>query len=302
MSIDSLRSTADAETAGRPRNMAHTGGFGSRAIWLVAPAIVFIAVFFLLPLCAMFARSLTDPSPANYARFVESYIYPFSLFTTLWMSAVVTVACLLLSYPYAYAMYQASGGMKALLTVIVLLPFWSSLLVRTYAWTVLLRDTGIINWLLLRAGLVEGPIQLMGNKLGVIIGMTHVLMPFMVLPIFASMQRMETDLQLAASGLGAKPAAVFRRIFFPLTLPGVLAGSLLVFVLSVGFYITPAILGGRTAFFSLLIVTHVNRLLEFGFGSTLGIILLAVVLLIVAIGARFVRLPDLFRSPQAGNN
>lgn len=266
----------------------------NRVVWLIAPAILFISLFFLLPIAGMVARSLTDPSPANYVRFADSVAYPLSLFTTIWMSAAVTVVCLTLAYPYALAMHRAGTTMRLVLSVVVLLPFWSSLLVRTYAWTVLLRDTGVINWLLLQTSIVSEPVTLMGNKLAVIIGMTHVLLPFMVLPIFASMLRYDEDMSLAATGLGARPFTVFRRVFFPLTLPGVLAGCLLVFVLSVGFYITPAILGGRTAFFSLLIVTHVTRLLEFGFGSTLGVILLAVVLLIVAVGARFVPLQDLF--------
>jgi len=148
-------------------------------------------------------------------------------------------------------------------------------------------------------GIIDEPVRLMGNAIGTVIGMTHVLLPFMVLPIVASMRRFDGDLTLAASGLGAPPLIAFWRIFFPMSLPGVLAGCLLVFVLAVGFYITPAILGGRTAFFSMLIVMQVNRLLEFGFGSALGIILLAVVLLIVALGGRLVRLDDILgRSPR----
>jgi ABC-type spermidine/putrescine transport system permease subunit I len=116
----------------------------------------------------------------------------------------------------------------------------------------------------------------------------------MVLPLVASMRRIDRDLVLAAEGLGARPAAAFRRVFLPLSLPGMLAGCIMVFVLAVGFYITPAILGGRTAFFSMLVVMQVNQLLDFGFGSTLGVVLLAVVLAIVAVGSRIVRLDQLF--------
>ena len=264
------------------------------AQWLVVPALLVLGVFFLYPLGVMVFRSLADPSPANYARFFESAVYLRSLLTTIWMSAAVTASCLILGYPFAYALHRAQGLVRTVLWIAVLMPFWSSLLVRTYAWTVLLRDTGIINYVLLTLGIIDEPITLIGNKLAVLIGMSHVLLPFMVLPIMTSMIRIDPDLVAAAAGLGARPTKAFWRIFFPLSLPGVLAGCLLVFILSVGFYITPAILGGRTAFFSLLIVAQVNKLLDFGFGSTLALILLFVVLALVAVGSRFVPVRDLF--------
>jgi putative spermidine/putrescine transport system permease protein len=267
---------------------------GWRRDWLVLPGVALVVLFFALPLALMVLRSLTDPSPVNYVRFFQEPVYSRVLLTTLWMGALVTLNCFVLGYPYAYLMHRVSGPWQWLLAAIVLLPFWSSLLVRTYAWTILLRDTGLINWALMGAGIVDSPVRLMGNAIGTIIGMTHVLLPFMVLPIIASMRRFDRDLSLAAAGLGARPLVVFWRVFFPMSLPGVLAGSLLVFVLAVGFYITPAILGGRTAFFSMLIVMQINRLLEFGFGSALGVILLAVVLVIIAFGSRLVRLDEVF--------
>ena len=266
--------------------------------WLVLPALLVTGVFFALPLLLMALRSLTDPSPINYITIVREPVYLRVLLSTIWMAGFVTFVCLLLGYPYAYLMHRVGGAGKWVLALIVLLPFWSSLLVRTYAWTILLRDTGPINWLLLQAGIVDGPIPLMGNAVGTSIGMTHVLLPFLVLPIFAAMRRFDPDLSLAASGLGARPVIVFWRVFFPMSLPGVLAGCLLTFVLAVGFYITPAILGGRTAFFSMLIVMEVTRLLQFGFGSALGMILLAVVLIVVAVGSRLVRLDDVFGRSQ----
>jgi putative spermidine/putrescine transport system permease protein len=265
-----------------------------RREWLVLPGLLVIGFFFAVPLVLMAWRSFIDPSPVNYVNFVREPVYRRVLLTTIGMAGFVTLDCLLLGYPYAYLMHKLRGSWRWVLALIVLLPFWSSLLVRTYAWTILLRDTGPINWLLLRIGLIDSPITLMGNAVGTVIGMTHVLLPFMVLPAFASMRRFDPDLSLAASGLGARPVVAFWRVFFPLSLPGVLAGCLLVFVLAVGFYITPAILGGRTAFFSMLIVMQVTRLLQFGFGSALGVILLAVVLIIVALGSRIVRLDEIF--------
>jgi putative spermidine/putrescine transport system permease protein len=289
-------SIAPARTQKLPPGAAHGGRGAPRwnIDWLIAPALAFIAVFFLFPLLLMVIRSLTDPSPANYLRFLETPVYPWSLFLTLWMSFVVTLTCLVLGYPYAYALYRAGPTLKSALWLVILLPFWSSLLVRTYAWTILLRDTGVINWTLQYLGLVDQPLALLGNRFAVIVGMTHVLLPFMVLPISASMRRVDPNLLSAAASLGAAPLAVFRRVFLPLTLPGIVAGSIFAFVSAVGFYVTPAVLGGRTAFFSLLIVAHINRLLEFGFGSTLGVVLLAVVLLMVAVGARLLRTQDPF--------
>lgn len=264
------------------------------ALVLILPALSALALFFFYPIAIMAWRSVSDPSPAVYLRFFDSPVYLRALFGTIWMSAVVTGVCLLLAYPYAYAMYRASGAVAFLLSILVLLPFWSSLLVRTYAWTIILRDGGIINWTLIRLGLIDAPITLMGNRFAVILGMSHVLLPFMVLPIYAAMLRFDTTLAQAAASLGATRRAILARVFVPLTMPGILAGSLLVFVLSIGFYITPAILGGRTAFFSTLVVTQISRILDFGFGSALGMILLVVVLAVVGIGARFVPLTDLF--------
>jgi len=263
-------------------------------LWLVLPALLVLLLCFVTPLGAMVVRSLTDPSPANYLRFFEKSFFPLSLAYTVGMSLAVVALCLLLGYPVAYLMHRSTFGWRMLLTVVVLLPFWSSLLVRTYAWTIILRDTGLINWLLLESGLIERPVQLMGNSIGVLIGMTHIMLPFLVLPLYASMQRIDERLLIAAASMGATAARTFRQVFLPLSLPGVMAGALLVFVLSIGFYITPALLGGRTAFYTLMIDLQINRLLDFGFGSTLAVILLVVVLAVIGLGGRVVRLDAIF--------
>lgn len=284
-----------ALTAAAPRPLSRARrGEAAWYLWLVIPALVVMLVCFATPLGVMLLRSLNDPSPANYLKFFDSPVYPLALLYTLGMALAVTLLCLLLGYPFAYLMHRSRPGWRLLLTLVVLLPFWSSLLVRTYAWTILLRDTGVINWALMALGLIERPIALMGNSVGVLIGMTHIMLPFLVLPLYAAMQRIDDRLLVASASLGATAATAFRRVFLPLSLPGVMAGSLLVFVLSVGFYVTPALLGGRTAFYTLLIDLQVNRLLDFGFGSTLAIILLVVVLLLVGLGGRVVRLDELF--------
>ena len=169
-------------------------------------------LFFLLPLVIMALRSVTDPGPENYLIFTRSAAYGRVLGTTLWTSVLVTVVCLLIGYPYAYVMHHAGPRLATVLGVAVLLPFWSSLLVRTYAWTVLLQTTGVINSFLRGIGLIDEPIQLMRNTLGVQIGMSYILLPFMVLPIYAVMRRIDPDLTPAAAGLGAGPVTAFRRV------------------------------------------------------------------------------------------
>ncbi len=261
--------------------------------WLAVPGFLFLVAFFLVPLVRMGIRSVNDPSPANYRIFLESPVYVRVLWTTLRTSLLVTVVCLLIGYPYAYVLHHAGPRTRAVLTALVLVPFWSSLLVRTYAWTVLLQDSGVINSALRDLGLIEAPLKLMRNTLGVTIGMSHILLPFMVLPIWATMRRIDPDLVPAAEGLGAPPRAAFRKVFLPLSLPGVFAGCLLVFVLALGFYITPALLGSpQNAMFSELIVNMVSERLRFGVGSALAMTLLAVTLLLLGIGSRFVRLGD----------
>jgi len=263
------------------------GGWGLLAL----PGIAFLLVFFVLPIAGMIARSFTDPSPANYREFLESVVYRRSLLYTLRVAFTVTLICVALGFPWAYLMHNARHQLRVVLTALVLIPFWSSLLVRTYAWTALLRPSGVVNYALIRAHLVHSPLSLMGNTIGTTIGMTQILLPFMVLPLFAVMRRIDEDLVPAAKGLGATPAKAFLWVFVPLTLPGLYAGALLVFVLSLGFYITPAVLGSlQSPMFSQVIVDQVTALLRFGFSSALSVILLVVTILLIWLGSRLVRI------------
>jgi putative spermidine/putrescine transport system permease protein len=189
------------------------------------------------------------------------------------------------------------GRMAGLLLVAVLLPFWSSLLVRTFAWQVILRDTGIINSVLTGLGVISSPIPLIRTTLGVILGMSHILLPFMVLPIYAVMRRIDPEFGRAAANLGASPLRAFLRVFVPLSLPGVLAGCLLVFVLALGFYITPALLGGiRDQMISQLIVQQAQQRLDWGFASAMSVILMLITLVVLVVASRLVRLRDVFGS------
>jgi putative spermidine/putrescine transport system permease protein len=207
------------------------------------------------------------------------------------------VVCLVVGYPFAYLMTVVPGRFAGLLAIAVLLPFWSSLLVRTFAWQVLLRDTGVINRFLLDLGLISEPLTLIRTTAGVIIGMSHILLPFMVLPMYAVMRRIDPEYSRAAANLGASPVAAFVRVFVPLSLPGVLAGCLLVFVLALGFYITPALLGGlRDQMISQLIVQQIQQRLDWGFGTAMSVLLVAIALAILFVASRAIRLRDVFGS------
>lgn len=260
---------------------------------LAVPGTLLLAAFFLLPLGLMLVRSVADPSPANYLVFTTSTIYARVLLHTVLVSLACTLVCLVFGYPYAYAMHRAGPGLSLVLTVAIILPFWSSALVRSYAWLVLLRETGVINSLLLAAGLIATPLKVVRTQMAVIIGMCHILIPFMVFPIYAAMRRIDPNLLPAAAGLGAHPFRAMRKVFVPLSLPGVYAGSLIVFVVALGFYVVPALLGGpQSMMFSELIVTKVYDELDFGVGAAMAITLAATTLLSLAVVSRFVKFGD----------
>jgi ABC-type spermidine/putrescine transport system permease subunit I len=267
---------------------------------LVLPAVLFLAVFFLVPLVAMSVRSVTDPVGAglsNYERFFAEAAFVRVLTNTFWIAALATATCLVVGYPFAYLMTIVPGRLAGLLLIAVLLPFWSSLLVRTFAWQVLLRDTGIINRFLLDLGVISEPLTLIRTTGGVIVGMSHILLPFMVLPLYAVMRRIDPEFGRAAANLGASPMAAFLRVFVPLSLPGVLAGCLLVFILALGFYITPALLGGlRDQMISQLIVQQIQQRLDWGFGTAMSVLLVGITLVILFVASRAIRLRDVFGS------
>ncbi len=260
--------------------------------WLLAPALALLVVFFLYPLLDVLSLSVTEPEVGvgNFREFAESPVFGRVLWTTLRLSALVTLFCLLIGYPYAYLMAASGPRMRALLLVAVLVPLWSSILVRTYAWTVLLQRNGVINNLLIDLGLTDEPLTLLRNTTGVLIGMTHILLPFMVLPIYAVMRRVDRTLVTAAESLGARPSRAFAAVFLPLSLPGVLAGALLVFVISLGYYITTALLGGpRETMIGAMVVEQVQDVRDWGMGATLAVVLLVVTAALLVVLGRLVR-------------
>ena len=258
---------------------------------LAVPVTGFLLVVFVLPLVVILARSFTDPAPGvgNYRQFFAGTVYIDVLTNTFVMAIAVTLVCLAIGYPYAYLMTLATSSWRGLLMVLVLVPFWTSLLVRSFALLLLLRDTGALNESLQGLGLISEPIMLVRNFSGVLIGMVQVMLPFMVLPLYATMRGLDRRLLDAAQSLGARPAFAFWRIFVPLSTPGIAAGALLVFIQSLGFYITPALLGGsRNMMLGELIVEQVSTQLNWGFAAAMATILLATTLVLLAVASRFV--------------
>lgn len=211
----------------------------------------------------------------------EKRIYVSLFMRTLWISLLVTATCILLGYPIAYLLATLPMRTSNLLMILVLLPFWTSLLVRTSAWIVILGKNGVLNDTLVFLGLVndENRLEMMFNQVGVVVAMTHILLPFMVLPLYSVMKTISPSYMRAARSLGANPLTAFVRVYLPQTIPGVGAGSILVFIVAIGYYITPALVGGQSGqMISNLIAYHMQSSLNWGLAAALGALLLLGVL------------------------
>ncbi|WP_418148154.1 ABC transporter permease [Variovorax paradoxus] len=260
---------------------------------LVVPVAVFFAVIFLYPVAMMLLKAFTDVPAgaghlANFAWFFNEETNVRVLWKTLHTSALVTVCCVLVAYPVACAMVATSGTWRLAILGVVLLPFWTSMVVRNFAWVIILQDRGVLNYVLALAGLP--PQSILGTSTAVTIGMTQVLLPFVVLPIYSSLRSIDPSMMRAAAVLGAGPITAFFKVYLPLSLPGVTAGALLVFVLALGFYVTPAMLGSpREAMLSELVITQIDRLLAWGRASAMATCLLITTLLVLLAGAYFAR-------------
>jgi putative spermidine/putrescine transport system permease protein len=213
---------------------------------------------------------------------------------TFWISALVTVFCVLLGYPVAYLLANLPLRTSNLLMILVLLPFWTSLLVRTTAWIVVLQTQGVLNDLLIFLNVIDERIQLIFNRFGVLVAMTHILLPFMILPIYSVMKNIPPSYERAARSLGATPWTAFWRVYFPQSLAGIGAGGLLVFILALGYYITPALVGGPTdQMVSYFIADHTNRSLNWGLASALGGFLLVGVLVVYVLYDKIVGIDNM---------
>jgi ABC-type spermidine/putrescine transport system permease subunit I len=253
-------------------------------VLLVAPLLVFMLVFYALPVLAMLMRSVAEPtwSVRNYVALAGDSVFLHVFWTTFRTAVAVTAGCLLLGYPVALVLVRP-GRMAAVTLLVVLLPFWTSILVRSYAWMVLLGRRGLLNEALLSLDLIDRPLRILNTSIAVHIAMIHILLPYMILPIANALRQLDPSLAQAALGLGATPFRVFRDIVLPLSMPGVAAGMLLVFVLSMGFYITPALVGGpRDMTVAMLIAQQVDQL-NWPYAACLSATLLAVTLAIMAL-------------------
>ncbi len=264
---------------------------------MLYPLILYLFVLFVYPLFLGLIRSFFDPrfTMTHYIHFFSAPVYLRVILNTFKIATTVTLFCLVLGYPYAYLLSSISPKMSNRLMIIVLLPFWVSLLVRTYAWMVLLGREGVINSILIGLGLTTSPIKLIYNAVGVNVGMVHILLPYMILNLYSVMNGIDRNLLKASENLGANRFQTFFRIFFPLSLPGVGGGCLIVFIMAIGFFITPALLGGTgDIMISQLIEVHVTTLLNWGFAFCASFILLCLTILILLVYNRFLGLDKLW--------
>lgn len=264
---------------------------------LILPALTIMVVFYIWPVLSILGISVTEPQPGfgNYAKMLQSNTVKGSFILTFRIAAVTTIGCLLLGYIIAYTINNFASKTKALMLALVLLPFWVSVLVRSFAWIVLLGRSGLVNDTLKDVGLIEAPIRFMHNETGVLIAMIHVMLPFAVLPMLTNMRGISSSHMLAARGLGASEWRAFKEVYFPQTLPGVFSGGLLVFVLSLGFFVTPALLGGgRVMMISEYITYQIQEFLNWGLGSALSVALMVATAAVLLIAGRFVSLKTTF--------
>jgi putative spermidine/putrescine transport system permease protein len=255
------------------------------------PGLIFLVLAFGVPMAMILVRSLTDPSPANFEFLFTDELFRRSLVRTVEVSGLVTFACVVLGFPYAYAMARSGPALKAWLGGALIISFWTSLLVRTFAWGVLLSNTGVVNSTLVDLGILDEPLPLIRNLFAVLVGMVHILIPFSILATYASLRSVDAELEQAARVMGARKSRAFWHVTLPLALPGVVAGAVLVFVLSLGFYLTPALLGGPgDIMVSQSLVLQVQQYLNPGVASAMAVVLAALVLVFLAVASRLVGL------------
>ena len=260
---------------------------------LVLPALSIMVIFYILPVLGIWEIAFTEPQAGvdNFVKMAGSNAVKTSFVITFRVAAITTLGCLILGYIVAYAISNFATRLTPLMVALVILPFWVSVLIRSFSWIVLLGRSGLVNDALINAELIERPLRLMHNELGVLIAMIHVMLPFAVLPMLTNMRGISGIYVQAARSLGASEWTSFRQVYFPQTLPGVLSGALLVFVLSLGFFVTPALLGGgRVLMISEYITYQIQEFLNWGLGSALSVALLVATALVLLVSARFVNL------------
>jgi len=267
---------------------------------LSSPAILLILVILVIPVGWLFYVSFIGAdggfSLENYERMIKRKSYARIFQTTFEISFLTTGLCILIGYPLAYFIAGLPNRIANLCLITVLLPFWTSLLVRTYAWLVLLQKRGLVNDWGISMGLWDEPIKIVHNMTGTLIGMVHIMLPFLILPVYGAMKAIDRDYMKAAANLGASPRRAFWTVYFPLTTPGLFAGALMVFILCLGFFVTPAVLGGgKVIMVSMKIVSNIELFVNWGAASALGVVLLVLTMVILWIASRFLKLDTMTR-------
>lgn len=264
-------------------------GWRRSGLGMAMPAVLLLLAFFVVPVAMLLARSVTEPELGfqNYAALIGSASYGRILFNTFFVAALVTLVTALIAFPISWALAIMPPRWATALFAIILLSMWTNLLARTYAWMVLLQQTGLVNRMLMGIGVIDRPIQLTNNLVGVTIGMVYIMLPFMILPLYGVIRKIDPAILQAAALCGATKTQALFRVLLPLAAPGIASGGLMVFVMSLGYYVTPALLGG-TANMMLpeFIVQQVQSLLNWGMGAAAAFILLVVTLALYALQLR----------------
>lgn len=267
---------------------------------LIYPVLAFLLIFFVCPILWFFVKSALDYD-GNFALMLlhtfSSPLFIKVVLKTVWISLLVTVLALLAAYPIAYTLSRSSALSFTLIMICVIVPYFTSIIVRTYSWMVILGTHGVINRFLIFAGLIDKPIALLYNMVGVVIGMTYVLLPYFVLTLYAAMKGIDPWLMQAGRGMGASNFHVFRKVFLPLSMPGVVSGFLIVYILAIGFFITPALMGGpEDVMMAMLIQRNIEITMNWPLASALSLFLLVITLVIYAVYCRYTDMNEMLGS------
>ncbi|MCA2371927.1 ABC transporter permease [Agrobacterium genomosp. 3 str. CIP 111-78] len=276
---ETVSTKARARMPFRPGNFAAT-----------LPALVLLVLFFVVPVLILLSRSITEPvfGFGNYAALLGSSTYLKIFFNTFVISALVTVVSLVIGFPVAWALAIMPARLASIVFAILLLSMWTNLLARTYAWMVLLQRTGVVNKTLMGLGIIDQPLPLVNNLTGVTIGMTYIMLPFIIIPLYGVIRKIDPAILQAAALCGATRLQALIRILIPLAAPGMISGALMVFVMSLGYFVTPALLGGTAnMMLAELIAQFVQSLVNWGMGGAAALVLLVVTLTLYAVQLKF---------------
>jgi putative spermidine/putrescine transport system permease protein len=256
----------------------------------LVPAFLLVILFFILPVLLLLLRSVLEPEPGlqNYATLLGSTTYLRIFLNTFVVAGVVTIVSVVIGYPVAWLLAIMPEKWSRLVLAIIILSMWTNLLTRTYAWMVLLQRTGVINKTLIGLGVIDKPLPLVNNLVGVTIGMTYIMLPFVILPLIGVIRSIDPAILRAAALCGANRLQCFTRVLLPLSLPGIAAGALMVFVMSLGYFVTPALLGGTSnMMLAELVAQFVQSLVNWGMGGAAALVLLVVTLALYAVQLRY---------------